>query len=168
MYNKIAHFETLDDMAKWVVDHPNYDVKFQIHYAQAWDGDDANMYELRDGVMRDSYFTLSDSLGKSIMSIWKTRPAYRGSSRMVETGYKTLAGILKELGRTDIKDSLDKARKELLTQKKKIARNYIRRSICSMMEELGKYVDEHGAEIGVTTAMFGLPIELQDLLKDEE
>lgn len=129
------------------------------HIVEYWSLKTASSGRYSDG------FNLSAELGNQLSKIWKqdTRHAWRGDF----SGYKTLQGILKALGRTDIAQLVKSAQAAAEAQKQKNSRNYVRREINAKLAEIEKLVNQHGATLGITVEMFQLPTELADKLTEE-
>jgi len=112
-------------------------------------------------------FYLSPELGAQVEEVWTKKRARYGSG-MELTGILTLAGLLKRLGRTDAATQIRDAEAARKEREARMRRNNLRANLSRKMDELEGWVDDYGAEIGVTVEMFQLPVELADCLKMEE
>jgi len=126
-------FSTIDEMAQWTVQHPSYDIRLKLVSNQwnesGWVIENWNGY-------RGEYFHLSDELGKQLDTLWTKKPACHGSKTMVNTGTRTLTGILKLLGRDDIIAQVKEARQKQEDEQERIKRNNIRRGAKEKVVEL--------------------------------
>lgn len=115
-----------------------------------------------------SEFRLSPELGEKVEEVWTKKQSRYYRDQMVRTGTLTLAGILKRLGRADVAQKIREAETARKNREAIVRRNNLRQQLSRKMGELEKWVNDYGAEIGVTVEMFQLPVEIADCLKEEE
>jgi hypothetical protein len=128
----------------------------------AYDETKPSMYLVKSYELSESYdtwYALSPELGEKLDSVWTKKQSRYYRDTLERTGTLTLAGMLKRLGRTDVGQKIKDA---------KYRRNNLRQQLAKKMDELEKWVNDYGKEIGVTAEMFNLPVEIADCLKMEE
>jgi hypothetical protein len=105
----------------------------------------------------DLRIELSEELGNLLDSVWKKGTRGRYSTYVERQGAVTIPGLLKRLGKTEIKSQLDESKKRAEELRAKNNRNAVRSRVERLAKELAKELEEDQKRYG---------LEFSDSLKE--
>lgn len=102
---------------------------------------------------REKHLYLSEELGKLIESVWTKVPSRYDPDKLEMKGMLTLPGILKRLGKTDIKTHIKDAELKHEAQEEKQRKNNFRKSLLNYANEIKKVIENSNNLIDVNLNM---------------
>ena len=90
-----------------------------------------------------TYIQLSTEMGEMLDKVWKRKPSYRCSIRMVRTGYVTIPGLLKRLGMVGFDKQIANAKAVAEAKKEKNNRNYYRNEVIELANKIHFVMEKH-------------------------
>lgn len=142
---------TIDDLVKFTVENPHLaDTKWELNDSADWawvagrgitKTEESWTLDAKDSPIT---LALTTEIGHALDAIWTKKAPYRDAPYKVRaTNGLTLKGMLKRLGRSDIKAAIADAEEKTEIERRKNARNAARQRVSALAKEIAKIKHEN-------------------------